>query len=107
MKAAANSPVALLCAVALASPALAADSAGASAAGQGQPVGKPDKIVCKRVEGGESVGSLLSKSICMTRSQWTAREQANRDNRDRIMDEYNRTPIQPLLPAPPASGGPN
>jgi hypothetical protein len=105
MKATAKLAVALLCGIAIASPAVAADPAAASAAAQGQPGGKPDKIVCKREERG--VGTLLSKSICMTRSQWSARAQTNRDNKDRIMDLYNRRATEPLLPGTPSSSGPN
>jgi hypothetical protein len=85
----------LLCGIAFASPAAAQEAPGAQPA-------KPDKVICRREE---TVGTLFQKTVCLTRSQWKARDQAARDNRDRLTDELNRRPTQIPLPGTPTGGG--
>jgi hypothetical protein len=95
MRAIAIPGAALLYAIAMVSPASAADTPGAQ-------VAKPEKIVCRREE---TVGTLFSTSVCLTRSQWKAREQASRDNKDHVMDEVNRQAIERPQPSAPTSPG--
>ncbi len=45
---------------------------------------KPDsKRVCRRVE---TTGSIMRQTVCKTQDQWTAEEQASRDDVERIQN---------------------
>jgi len=61
---------------------------------------KSDKVVCRREE---TVGTLFSKTVCMTRSQWKERDHIIQENRDHILDAENRRPID--NPNPQTPGG--
>lgn len=61
---------------------------------------KSDKVVCRREE---TVGTLFSKTVCMTRSQWKERDHIIQENKDHILDSENRRPID--NPNPMAKGG--
>lgn len=85
------------CAAALsliATPALAGDNAAPAAE---QP--KPEKLICKR---DSTVGTRLSQSICLTRSQWRARDRALEQNKNNLVDKMNGAAATPL---PNGSGG--
>ena len=85
--------VVFLCGIASAS-SLPADVPVTSA--QANP--KTDRVVCRREE---TVGTLFSKSVCMTQSQWKQRDQMARDGKDQMIQEVNRRAIDNPNPAGP------
>jgi hypothetical protein len=60
---------------------------------------KSDKVVCRREE---TVGTLFSKTVCMTRSQWKERDHIIQENRDHIVDSENRQQINNPNPQTPS-----
>ena len=54
---------------------------------------KPEKLVCKR---DSTVGTRLSQSICLTRSQWRARDRAMSENKDNLVNKVNGGAATPM-----------
>ena len=76
-------------AVALSTPALAADTSKASTAEQ--PAANKDKLICRREV---PIGSLIaSRKVCLTKAQWAAREaDGNEAARKLVYDNMGRPP---------------
>ena len=92
---------ALLCGFAGTSSAAAeADSAAATTSTAAQQPEKPaEKVVCKREQ---TVGTRLSHSLCLTRSQWKLRAHREEESKSRAIDKINSKASDPL---PRGSGG--
>jgi hypothetical protein len=91
MKASLYFAAAALCAGAIATPAFAGDAEGTSVPQESTvaPV-KAEKKICKRQT---TVGTRLAASICLTRSQWRARDLAIKEHRKEFLDRANRAPV--------------
>jgi hypothetical protein len=63
---------------------------------------KPEKKICVR---DSTVGTRIAQRICLTRSDWKAREQQNEFERSRLLDKFNSTPGEKMLPGEPTGGG--
>jgi hypothetical protein len=76
-------------AVALSTPALAADPSKAPTAEQ--PAANKDKLICRREV---PIGSLIaSRKVCLTKAQWAAREaDGNEAARKLVYDNMGRPP---------------
>jgi hypothetical protein len=92
----------LLVGIALASSAAITAPANAQNAAAGgtspttvQVTAEPEKRICKREQ---SVGTRLSRAICLTRSEWKARDRENDEQRSRINDKMNNAPTERMQP---------
>ncbi|HEY1142598.1 MAG TPA: hypothetical protein VGE68_01050 [Sphingomicrobium sp.] len=92
---------ALLCAAGVASPASAGETETAPVPQDVATAQAPkvERLICKRQQ---TVGTRLSQSICLTRSQWKIRDREHEYNKQDLYDRTNRNAATPL---PNGSGG--